>query len=269
MCLLICKPAGIVINRDALLIASETNGDGAGLAWHHDGRVEIGKGLWDFKTLDEELTRVEAMPCMIHLRMATHGGISLENTHPFALRNGWAFAHNGIIKIEHEKDESDTRAYVRKVMDPLLGHEKAWHVNEPMLKHPKVKESIEDSLTGSRAAILMADGQFVIYIEKQGHWSGGAWFSNESYKEGYFMRNYHATWDDDYFREVKEVKDVREPDYDCDLIELNTKRLFCDVFGQGIYGDFYVDKHYGITYCETCSSQQWLDETMASHNYRK
>jgi len=78
-----------------------------------------------------------------------------------------------------------------------------------------------------------------------------------------------TAWDDDYFREVKEVKDVREPDYDCDLIELNTKRLFCDVCGQGIYGDFYVDKHYGITYCETCSSQQWLDETMASHNYRK
>ena len=47
------------------------------------------------------------------------------------------------------------------------------------------------------------------------------------------------------------------------------ERLFCDVCGQGIYGDFYVDKHYGITYCETCSSQQWLDETMASHNYRK
>ena len=55
---------------------------------------------------------------LVHMRIATHGSVCLENNHPFHIDTQTVFAHNGIMPHEFhppaKSDLSDTR-YFNKV----------------------------------------------------------------------------------------------------------------------------------------------------------
>jgi glutamine phosphoribosylpyrophosphate amidotransferase len=97
-------------SEDELRQAWMRNSDGAGVAWWDGGKVKWRKGLMRLSDLLELLPQLK-LPCIIHLRAATHGGITPELTHPFiisttrpyslelrgALRKGEALLfHNGV-----------------------------------------------------------------------------------------------------------------------------------------------------------------------------
>lgn len=72
---------------------------GWGIAAYADRVPElIRKPVWvkDDSTFLPELRDLRARAVVIHVRRATRGIISLENTHPFVW-NQWSFAHNGTI----------------------------------------------------------------------------------------------------------------------------------------------------------------------------
>ncbi len=75
------------------------NGHGWGVADYRDGMPLIEKQTWaafEGEHFKKTAARVYAHTAVAHVRRATVGGTSIENTHPFN-HGRWIFAHNGTI----------------------------------------------------------------------------------------------------------------------------------------------------------------------------
>ncbi|CAK7067011.1 MAG: hypothetical protein DELT_01686 [Desulfovibrio sp.] len=183
MCIIAVKPYGKAPLPLATITACwNNNPDGAGFVIRrpeHD-TVLIQKG---FMTLDELTAALEASAIqdsdtvIYHFRIATSGGITPANCHPFPVSASvddlktltiackTAFVHNGILGKGRD-DLSDTQLYVLNTLS----------------RYGSIKRSlprIRKDTAGSRTAILNADGQLWLtgrWIEKDGYH-----YSNETY----------------------------------------------------------------------------------------
>jgi predicted glutamine amidotransferase len=103
---------------DALVVQSERNPDGYGLGtFYPDGTPELGKRpvAAHADALFAAEAREEASPTYLaHVRFASTGGLSVENTHPFE-QHGRLFAHNGVVEGLDRLDAElgDARSLVR------------------------------------------------------------------------------------------------------------------------------------------------------------
>ena len=103
MCVIVTAEKGSMPTIDQLTRMSETNPDGAGIAWHDGNGLHRVRHSDNGKTLafiTEHWNELKATPCLIHFRLATHGAVNTENTHPFRYTLGndehGYIAHNGI-----------------------------------------------------------------------------------------------------------------------------------------------------------------------------
>lgn len=130
MCVIFVVPTGNSLTEEQLIDAFSANPDGMGFT---DGRK-----VWKFlpKNQSDVLTAMSILkpdrPWIVHFRMRTHGPITLENVHPFAvpgpknafgIRRTMFFAHNGVFpdwSYGAQGDESDTRAWLREQQPTLL-----------------------------------------------------------------------------------------------------------------------------------------------------
>lgn len=194
MCLALYKPAKATLNKAEMQSAFKSNPDGAGFAYYDPAlrRVEIQRGYFTFDALWHDLEPImeDKCPLILHFRWATHGDVNVENCHPFALKDG-ALIHNGVIsgmgtKTSYSKyytttatncdtecgdDRSDTREFVE---DFLAG------MNVNVLR--SAKKLIEHTIGYSKLVTIHNDGSVIIFNEQMGHWRGGVWYSNDSYK---------------------------------------------------------------------------------------
>lgn len=93
------------------------NGHGWGVADYRNGLPLIEKQVWAAfhgEHFKKTAARVYAHTVVAHVRRATVGGTSIENTHPFHLGR-WIFAHNGTIPHFHK-----VRDRIIHEIDPLL-----------------------------------------------------------------------------------------------------------------------------------------------------
>ena len=177
MCLLIFKPAGVSIPMHYLANASIANPDGSGVAYAHDGRLTIEKAAkWGSDEIHEILKERESCPAIVHFRWATHGSKNHANTHPFQLNDSWVAAHNGVIpNVNPIDDESDTRAFLRQNVIPLLDV-------GVFLYDKEILELLGKTMGKSnKMTFLCADGSYGIANESSGHWKDKVWYSNHSY----------------------------------------------------------------------------------------
>jgi glutamine amidotransferase len=85
---------------DSLAQQSRREPDGTGLGWFEGGRPAVAKqplAAYEDQAFGREAREVTSRTFIAHVRYASTGGVSPENTHPFEQR-GRLFAHNGVIQ---------------------------------------------------------------------------------------------------------------------------------------------------------------------------
>ena len=158
MCVAIYKPENVQTpSLDTLKKCWEANPDGAGFALLTGGdkyAIEIHKGYmtWkQFKAAFEKYRLADfAGDMLLHFRIATHGGISPGNTHPFSLtkdvkllkhtnvRTNYALIHNGILPIKPKGDISDTMEFCRRMAPLYQNIPSAFNLIEGMTGNNKI-----------------------------------------------------------------------------------------------------------------------------------
>jgi len=103
MCRIAAFPPGFSKSEAVKILANfeNKNTDGTGSVYLKDGKFVVDKWAKPFSQIVKTKPNfLSHMPysdswTLVHLRAASHGGNSQQNTHPFLVGN-WAFIHNGI-----------------------------------------------------------------------------------------------------------------------------------------------------------------------------
>jgi hypothetical protein len=159
------------------------NSDGGGFAFINDNKeIEVVKSMrlehfW--KQYKEARREYKEADFLLHMRIATHGSVCLDNTHPFAVDEQTVMAHNGIIydvnKFAKGKkdDRSDTRLFVDEILPSLP---KNW-LDDKALKH-----MVETYIGQSKLMFLSVNPELKESVYILNKWKGdhadGMWFSN-------------------------------------------------------------------------------------------
>lgn len=192
MCVIVYKPKNSKIRLNTLKACWDANPHGAGIMWADDGKVFGIKGLMKFKDLETILRKSEMVTdddrvngdlgLVFHFRLATHGGISPENCHPFPISDDMAdlkalhweddlgVAHNGVIDIDGIEDgDSDTQTYIESYLAEYKARLRKF--DEATLKQ------VDWEVAPCRLFILRGDGRFKV-IGKWFRNDQGVWYSN-------------------------------------------------------------------------------------------
>ena len=187
MCIIAIKPSHKKIDWRRMKNMWDSNPDGAGFSYHIGaGQIQISKGYMTFKSLRRAVKKAGIRgqhEVLFHFRIATHGGVSPECTHPFPLTvkdsdlqslsttGPVAIAHNGIIPgMRTAPKLSDTMAFIRDYLAPLGVEFLTSSAARPLIGYA----------ADSKLAIMTSKGVVTLgkFVTSKG-WR----FSNESFKD--------------------------------------------------------------------------------------
>lgn len=203
MCIILTCEQNVRPTHELLDVCFNNNPDGAGIMWVEDGVVCTDKGFYSLRTLE---AAIEDVPLnsrlVIHMRIATSGGINVGTCHPFPICNDLeelhapftecdaAVAHNGIISgvpTDDKRGISDTVYFVSHYVNNLY--------NEEGLTKSSLRR-IKEAAPGNRFAIMTNDGA----VHRLGvGWqtvTKGIQASNGSWRYNKYLWNY-SLWDDE------------------------------------------------------------------------
>jgi predicted glutamine amidotransferase len=132
---------------NALRVQSKEHSDGWGLGWYEHGAPRVVRSLTpahgdaEFEKLSHY---VNAQAVVAHVRKASVGAISEQNTHPFQ-RGPWLFAHNGTLPAWET-----TRGPLEALVEPSLRSELRGETDSErcfylFLTRLRLRGSIEDA----------------------------------------------------------------------------------------------------------------------------
>lgn len=211
MCILVVKQKGVKFpSLQNIQNCMDNNPDGFSMAWVENGTV------LNYRTLDskdfikkyKEVSKLDfkKTPAIFHMRIKTHGTVKLDNTHCW-IKNGIAFAHNGILSVKNKGDMTDSETFFEDIFMPIYmayGWDKA--IN-----------AINCVIGTSKFAFLQPNGNikaFGNFIESQ-----GVLYSNSTYTKvaRYNYRSRCSDWDydswDDYYIRRPYVYDFEKKEY--------------------------------------------------------
>jgi hypothetical protein len=190
MCVIISKPATIVIPPQKIESAWENNKDGFGATFVDDsGDFHVRKFIKqkpdDINKFLEEINNFDAM---IHLRFNTKGETNRSNLHPFTIlskkKHGvdLQLFHNGTLNDFGDKKVSDTNEFVETIAKPLYEM-----VNT--VEKGDLERILDNSLAQTVIDKYRGNSVFSLFSETGSwlHWGdghdqeGGWWSSNDSY----------------------------------------------------------------------------------------
>ena len=194
MCIIGTYPAGVRPAKQEIINMIERNPDGVGIAWAHNLRVHVLKGLSDELAICEIIDEIipENSPILFHARIATSGGISAGVCHPYPItarpanmRETFAtyrvpvIAHNGIL---HNFAPDKT---MRGVNDSMLFNARVIYP----LYHSRLAQRDRDSIItaalgdSNKIAILEPSGVIRHYGRGWIKTPAGVCYSNDTYKK--------------------------------------------------------------------------------------
>jgi Glutamine amidotransferases class-II len=179
MCVIIHQPAGKRLTKHDAKALWAQNPDGAGIAYPHGKRVIVTKAMtfpqfWQsYRSVTQKHPAVDVL---IHMRIATHGAVSLDNTHPFTVGDSGqtVMAHNGVIWdcLPHTwETRSDTRVFVEDALPRLPD---GW------LDDYYLVGMVTAYVESSRLMFLTVDPALEQNVYRLGRWEThkGLWLSN-------------------------------------------------------------------------------------------
>lgn len=107
MCVIIHKPANKRVSKRNLKKCWSRNEDGAGLMYVEGGKLKVEKGIMTFREFFKRYEKHKTKNLVMHMRLASAGLVSKDNTHPFFVDEDLAMCHNGTIQTDFVKNESD------------------------------------------------------------------------------------------------------------------------------------------------------------------
>lgn len=180
MCLIIfTRNAKTATIRKAILErAFEKNGDGAGMAYVHDGVVVISKAFMSFvdfyPAYQAGREAAGSGPFLIHFRYGTCGLNNRTNTQPLVIREGkLVMAHNGTF--DSLTPDVMTSDLSDSVMMARLVRRTNWPFPFSVAHTAVLKALCHDS---SKLVFLDATGRHQIINESLGKWVRGCWYSD-------------------------------------------------------------------------------------------
>ena len=162
MCLIIHKPAGIMVPEDTLVTAYHNNDDGMGIMYIEDGVVKtkriMPKNAEDVLKLYDEFKDREVG---IHFRWTTHGDTVKQMAHPLNVlhrdRDGsdLYMMHNGVLSGQSErvKSASDTWHFIQDTVRPLVLKFGPEIIRDPIFN------SMLGKIIGNNNKLLFLDGE--------------------------------------------------------------------------------------------------------------
>lgn len=220
----------------------DNNPNGGGILYHDGKKATLKKGIMTKKEFLEEAKKVnkKGIAYIMHTRIATHGPVIPENTHPFVSKT-LGFAHNGMFNLEPLPQKTDSESFFE------------WTIADKTFKWCEENKFLLDMATdGCRCAIMdLKTGEIMHLCEadwKTNKAYNGYKFSNESYKEkpaytryssysnynnAYKGYNSLANYDDDdwydddyglpgvkYDKETNTYKKIEKPKFDTENVNL-------------------------------------------------
>jgi hypothetical protein len=180
MCIAILNTKNVTLKKELLNNCWENNGDGAGLLYMLNGKMQVFKEMKSFDKFYNEYIRVrkeiQKQNIVLHFRISTHGKVNKTNCHPFLVHEELGFVHNGMIyNVPTHTEYSDTHQFNELILKKMTN---GFEYDEHIL------DMIEGYIgVGSKLIFLNANDDFAIVNSKAGHWNMGCWFSNSSYKQ--------------------------------------------------------------------------------------
>ncbi len=185
MCVIIIQPAGEYLDKEEAKRAWTRNPDGGGFAYiNHDEEIVVKKSM-EFNEFWQQFERARSdhrdKDFLVHMRIATHGSVCLDNVHPFQVDKYTVMAHNGIIhgvpSTDPEGlDRSDSRMFIDYVLPDLP---------EDWLDKEYLVDMVQDWIGWSRLVFLTTNPklQYNIYVlnQKKGEWKNKLWYSNTNH----------------------------------------------------------------------------------------
>lgn len=166
------------IDEETFNTCWEHNPDGGGIAYIEDRQVKIMKEMRSASRMYSNYIKIRkhnALPMIIHFRIATSGSVDEDNCHPFQVSPDIVMAHNGILDhVKPTQAVNDTRVFIQEVLSELPGD---------FLYHTAIRRLISGFIGDSKLVFLDSYGMCHIINENLGHWDvqHNNWFSNYSY----------------------------------------------------------------------------------------
>lgn len=188
MCIIVHIPAGADVDDKTLNNCFDNNPDGAGFVSKdkETGLLTLRKGFFSFKDFLEAYTPFKGNELLLHFRIKTHGNVNMENTHPFAVNDRMAFAHNGIISNIDTKNKefSDTWHFNENIIKPLTQR-----FSNDIINSPEIQQLITEYIGPSRLVFIQEGKENTTWIfnKKAGEVVNGVWYSNGTFK---YSRNF-------------------------------------------------------------------------------
>lgn len=189
------KPKGVELPEKYIREGARTNRHGFGIMYFDPiaKKIVVFKHAeYDINTVVKNITALKEFEVVIHFRIMTHGSIKDENCHPFRVLSKAGNAmemwmmHNGTITgVETEGDETDSNAFIRSVMVPILKKKPG------VIRVPAFQKLIKETINKSRLVFMYGSGEVTIINKEGGAERDGCWFSNHTafpsfdYSKGY------------------------------------------------------------------------------------
>lgn len=193
MCIIIYddRKSTETLSKKVLKRSQDKNPHGMGIMYAEGGELHIWKTMDDLKGLWKRYiaARHKKLAVALHFRKSTEGTTSEENLHPFEIRPGFAFMHNGTAK-EIEKLLPDGISDTSYINTELFQKFPVGFLGNPIFQ-----VTIENLITGGRMFFMDRHGNHTILND--GMWGArrekGVWWSKSEHLT-YYLSGNNTPW---------------------------------------------------------------------------